>query len=52
MILKNLITRQQWRNIEKIENRVIYMGREEERVKCMERVTWKLTLPICKLDIQ
>ena len=25
MILKNLITWQQWRNIEKIENRVIYM---------------------------
>ena len=21
------------------------MGRGEERVKCMERVTWKLTLP-------
>ena len=22
-----------------------YMGRGEERVRCMERVTWKLTLP-------
>ena len=21
------------------------MGRQEERVRCMERVTWKLTLP-------
>jgi len=24
------------------------MGREEERVGCMERVTWKLTLPYVK----
>ena len=24
------------------------MGREEERVRCMERVTWKLTLPCVK----
>ena len=27
------------------------MGRGEERVRCMERVTWKLTLP-CELDNQ
>ena len=27
------------------------MGREEERVRCMERVTWKLTLPY-KMDSQ
>ena len=26
------------------------MGRGEERVRCMERVTWKLTL--CKIDYQ
>ena len=26
------------------------MGRGEERVRCMERVTWKLT--ICKTDSQ
>ena len=25
------------------------MGRREERVRCMERVTWKLTLPYVKL---
>ena len=25
------------------------MGREEERVGCMERVTWKLTLPYVNL---
>ena len=28
-----------------IENRLMDMGRREERVRCMERVTWKLTLP-------
>ena len=28
-----------------IENRFMNMGREEERVRCIERVTWKLTLP-------
>ena len=27
-----------------IENRLTDTGRGEERVKCMERVTWKLTL--------
>ena len=27
-----------------IKNRFIDMGRGEERVRCMERVTWKLTL--------
>ena len=28
-----------------IENRLIDMGRGEERVRCVERVTWKLILP-------
>ena len=45
MVLKNLFTGQQWRDI---ENRLMDMGREEERVRCMERVTWKLTLPYVK----
>ena len=31
-----------------IENRFIDMGREKEKVRCMERVTWKLTLPYVK----
>ena len=31
-----------------IENRLVDMGREEERVRCMERVTWKLTLSYVK----
>ena len=35
-----------------IDNRLIEMGRGEERVRCTERVTWKLTLPHVKIDIQ
>ena len=31
-----------------IENRLVDMGKGEERVRCMERVTWKLTLPYVK----
>ena len=31
-----------------IENRLMNMGRGEERVRCMETVTWKLTLPYVK----
>ena len=46
MILKNLFTGQQWRN--GLENRLMDMGRGEERVRCMEGVTWKLTLPYGK----
>ena len=30
------------------ENRLMDMGRGEERVRCMERVTWELTLPYVK----
>ena len=35
-----------------MENRLMDMGRGEERVRCMERVTWKLTLLLCKTDSQ
>ena len=46
MVLKNSFIGQQ---VEKdIENRLMDMGRGEERVRCMERVTWKLTLPSVK----
>ena len=31
-----------------IENRLMDMGRGEGRVRCMQRVTWKLTLPYVK----
>ena len=30
------------------ESRLMDIGREGERVRCMERVTWKLTLPYVK----
>ena len=30
------------------ENRLMNIGRGEKRVRCMERVTWKLTLPYVK----
>ena len=43
MVLMNLLARQQWRNR---QNRL--MGRGEERVRCMKRVTWKLGLPNVK----
>ena len=49
MVLMNLFARQQW--IIDIENRFTDMGRGEEKVRCMERVTWKLTLPY-KMDSQ
>ena len=31
-----------------IDDRLMDMGRGEERVRCVERVTWKLTLPYVK----
>ena len=46
MVLKNLITGQ--RGETDIENRLMDMGRGEQRVRCMERVTLKLTLPYVK----
>ena len=46
MVLMNLFAGQQWR---KRENRLRDTGEGEEgrgeRVRCMERVTWKLTIP-------
>ena len=53
MALKNLFTGQQRRN--RLENRLMDMGRGEERVRCRERVSWKLMLVIylfyiCKID--
>ena len=49
MVLKNLFTGQQWRK--DTENRLTDVGRGEERVICMEGVTWKFTLPY-KIDSQ
>ena len=42
MILKNLLTGQQWRN--RHRESTVDVGRGQERVRHMERVTWKLTL--------
>ena len=46
MVLKNLFAGQNGET--DIESRLMYMGRGEERVRCMERVTWKLTLSYVK----
>ena len=43
MVLKNLFTGQQWGN--RLENRLMDTGKVEERVRGMERVTWKLISP-------
>ena len=46
MVLKNYL---QGSNGETdIENRLMDTGRREERVRCMERVTWKFTFPYVK----
>ena len=45
MVPKKLFTGKQWRNI---EGRLMDMESGEERVRCMERVTWKLTFPCVK----
>ena len=46
MVLKNYL---QGSNGEiDIENRLVDMGRGEERVRCVERVAWKLALPYVK----
>ena len=41
MVLKNLFT---GNGETDIENRLMDIGRGEERMRCMERATWKLTL--------
>ena len=34
--------------VNKLENRLMAMGRGEEKVRCMETVTWKFTLLYAK----
>ena len=46
MVVKNLYIGQHGET--DIENRLMDMGIGEERVRCMERVTRKLTLPYVK----
>ena len=50
MVLNNLFTiNNLFTNGETdIENRLTDIVRGEERIRCMERVTWKLTLPYVK----
>ena len=47
MVLRNLFTEQQWRNRHE-ESTYGHGGRWEEKVSCVERVTWKVTLPYVK----
>ena len=46
MVPMNFFARQQWRN--KHRKQTMDMGRREERVRCMKRVTGKLTLSYVK----
>ena len=46
MVLKNLFTGHNGET--NIGSRLMDMGRVEGRVRCLERVTWKLTLPYVK----
>ena len=46
MALKNLFTGCSGET--DIENKLMDMGRGEKRARCMEIVTWKLTLPYAK----
>ena len=45
MVPKNLFAGQQWRYRHREQTYGHGGGGEEERVRCMERVTWKLKLP-------
>ena len=45
MVLKNLFTGSGETDT---ENRLMDIGRGEERMRCMERATWKFTLPYVK----
>ena len=47
IVPKNLFARQQWRN-RQYKGQTYGHGAGEERVRCMERVTWKLILPYVK----
>ena len=46
MVLKNLFIGSNGET--DTQNRLMDMGRGEERVRCIERVTWKLTLQYVK----
>ena len=52
MVLKNLFAGQQWKN--RHREQTLEPGGEvrKEKVSCMNRVTWKLTIPYVKQDTQ
>ena len=50
MVPKNLFTESNGET--DIENRLTDMERGEERVRYIERVTWKLYITVCKTDSQ
>ena len=47
MVLLKLFAGQQWRHPHR-EQTYGNVGERKERVRCMQRVTWKLTLPYLK----
>ena len=47
MVLKNLLLKGSSGETD-MENRLMNMERGEEKLRCMERVTWKLILPYVK----
>ena len=46
MVLMNLFSWQQWKN--RHREQTLDMGRGEEGVRCMERITWKRTISYVK----
>ena len=48
IVVINLFTEQQWRHRHREQNYHPGGRERKEKVRCMERVTWKLTLPFVK----
>jgi len=48
MVLMNLFSGQQWRNRHREQTYGHSREGRRERVRCMERVTWKFTIPCVK----
>ena len=50
MVLLNIFSGKQWRNRHRDQTLWTWGKGRRERVRCMERITWKLT--ICRIDSQ
>ena len=48
MLLKNLLTGQQWRNRHREQTYGTWWEERREKGRCMERVTWKFSMPYVK----